>query len=124
MAELPEPGTLFANKYVIESQLGGGAAGVVLSAMHQELRQRVAIKVLRDAGPVSSERMMFEGPATLAASPDGTVWAAGGCFFQDIVTRWNGHVWQPVPHPSDITWEPGARNGVPPATSCLSKSPT
>jgi hypothetical protein len=30
MAELPEPGTLFADKYVIESRLGCGAAGVVL----------------------------------------------------------------------------------------------
>ena len=66
MAELPEPGTLFANKYVIESQLGGGAAGVVLSATHQELRQRVAIKVLRDAGPVSSERMIREARAAIA----------------------------------------------------------
>ncbi len=66
MAELPEPGTLFADKYVIESQLGGGAAGVVLSAMHQELRQRVAIKVLRDAGPVATERMIREARATIA----------------------------------------------------------
>jgi serine/threonine-protein kinase len=66
MAELPEPGTLFANKYVIESQLGGGAAGVVLSATHQELRQRVAIKVLRDASPVSSERMIREARAAIA----------------------------------------------------------
>ncbi|HEY3817826.1 MAG TPA: serine/threonine-protein kinase [Polyangiaceae bacterium] len=66
MAELPEPGTLFADKYVIESRLGGGAAGVVLSAMHKELRQRVAIKVLRDSGPVSSERMIREARAAIA----------------------------------------------------------
>ena len=46
-----EPGTVFAERYVIEAQLGGGAAGVVLSATHAELKQRVAIKLLRDAAP-------------------------------------------------------------------------
>ncbi|MGD0527783.1 MAG: serine/threonine-protein kinase [Polyangiaceae bacterium] len=73
MAELPEPGTLFADKYVIESQLGGGAAGVVLSATHRELRQRVAIKVLRDAGAVSSERMIREARAAIALQSEHVV---------------------------------------------------
>jgi eukaryotic-like serine/threonine-protein kinase len=73
MAELPEPGTLFADKYVIESQLGGGAAGVVLSATHRELRQRVAIKVLRDAGAVASERMIREARAAIALQSEHVV---------------------------------------------------
>jgi hypothetical protein len=72
--------------------------------------------------PVSSQR---EGLATLTAAADGTVWAAGGCISQNIITRWNGHTWQPVPHPPDITWDPTTpqRDRNPPATSCLSKSP-
>ena len=75
--------------------------------------------------PVSSERMMFEGSASIAAAPDGAVWAAGSCYWQNVVTHWNGHTWQPVPHPPDITWDPTTpqRDRNPPATSCLSKSP-
>jgi hypothetical protein len=71
---------------------------------------------------VSSER---EGLAFLTAAPDGTVWAAGGCYYQNIVTRWSGHAWQPVRHPPDITWGPHQpkQDRHPPATSCLSKSP-
>src|SRR3974390_2467507 len=61
-----EPGTLFADRYVIEAQLGGGAAGVVLSATHTDLKQRVAIKLLRDRAPVSVERMVREARAALA----------------------------------------------------------
>lgn len=73
--------------------------------------------------PVASER---EGLETLAAAPDGAVWAAGGCGTQDIVTRWSGHTWQPVRHPPDITWDPSQpkRDQHPPATSCLGKSAT
>jgi serine/threonine protein kinase len=73
MVALPAPGTLFADKYVIESQLGGGAAGVVLSATHKELRQRVAIKVLRDAGAVASERMIREARAAIALQSEHVV---------------------------------------------------
>jgi serine/threonine-protein kinase len=61
-----EPGTLFAERYVIEAQLGGGASGVVLSATHTDLKQRVAIKLLRDRAPVSVERMIREARAALA----------------------------------------------------------
>jgi serine/threonine protein kinase len=63
---LPEPGVVFADKYVVESTLGRGAAGVVFAATHRELRQRVAIKVLRDAGPNGAERMIREARAALA----------------------------------------------------------
>jgi serine/threonine-protein kinase len=66
MAALPELGSRFAEKYVIESQLGEGAAGVVLSATHTELRQLVAIKLLRHAAPVAAERMIREARAALA----------------------------------------------------------
>ncbi len=61
-----EPGTVFAERYVIETQLGGGAAGVVLSATHADLKQRVAIKLLRDAAPVGVERMIREARAALS----------------------------------------------------------
>jgi eukaryotic-like serine/threonine-protein kinase len=61
-----EPGTVFAERYVIEAQLGGGAAGVVLSATHADLKQRVAIKLLRDRAPVSVERMVREARAALS----------------------------------------------------------
>lgn len=73
MAALPEPGSLFAGKYVIESELGSGAAGVVFSATHQELRQRVAIKVLRNAHPVAAERMIREARAALALQSEHVV---------------------------------------------------
>jgi hypothetical protein len=73
--------------------------------------------------PVSSER---EGLAFLAAAPDGTAWAAGACYYQNIVTRWTGHTWRPVRHPPDIAWDPSQpkQDRHPPATSCLSHSPT
>ena len=73
--------------------------------------------------PVASER---EGLAFLTAAPDGTVWAAGGCYSQNVVTRWTGHTWRLVQHPPDITWDPNtpARDRHLPATACLSKSPT
>ena len=73
--------------------------------------------------PVASER---EGLATLAAAPGGSVWAAGGCYYQDIITRWTGHTWQPVRHPPDIVWSATVpkRDRHPPTTSCLSHSPT
>jgi eukaryotic-like serine/threonine-protein kinase len=61
-----EPGTVFAEKYVIETQLGGGAAGVVFSALHADLKQRVAIKWLRDSAPFGVERMVREARAALS----------------------------------------------------------
>jgi eukaryotic-like serine/threonine-protein kinase len=61
-----EPGEVFAERYVIEAQLGVGAAGVVLSATHVDLKQRVAIKLLRDTAPVGVERMVREARAALS----------------------------------------------------------
>ena len=73
MAELPGPGSTFAEKYVIESELGRGAAGVVFRAMHTGLRQHVAIKVLRDAGDVASERMAREARAAVTLQSEHVV---------------------------------------------------
>ncbi|MEO5730756.1 MAG: serine/threonine-protein kinase [Byssovorax sp.] len=42
----PEQGDLIAGKYQVEHVLGEGAMGVVVSALHLTLRQRVAIKIL------------------------------------------------------------------------------
>jgi serine/threonine-protein kinase len=61
-----EPGTVFADRYIIEAQLGGGSAGVVFSALHADLKQRVAIKWLRDTAPFGVERMVREARAALA----------------------------------------------------------
>jgi serine/threonine protein kinase len=43
---LPLPGTVIAGKYLIEGLLGRGGMGVVLAARHQQLDQKVAIKLL------------------------------------------------------------------------------
>ncbi|MFT3767293.1 MAG: FG-GAP-like repeat-containing protein [Minicystis sp.] len=42
-------GDLIAGKYRVEKQIGKGGMGVVISAMHVELEQRVAIKILHRA---------------------------------------------------------------------------
>ncbi len=44
--DLPAQGDLIAGKYQVEHVLGTGAMGVVVSALHLTLRQRVAIKIL------------------------------------------------------------------------------
>jgi len=73
MTALPEPGSRFAGKYVIERELGAGAVGVVYSATHEELRQRVAIKLLREEAPVPSERMLREARAAVALQSEHVV---------------------------------------------------
>jgi hypothetical protein len=72
--------------------------------------------------PVSSARMMFEGTSTITTARDGSTWAAGGCYYQNIITHWNGHAWVPVRHPPDITWASNwpTRDRHLPKTSCLS----
>ncbi|MBI5535775.1 MAG: protein kinase [Deltaproteobacteria bacterium] len=47
MCELVSVGDTVADKYVVERTLGQGAMGVVVLAMHHELRQRFAIKLLK-----------------------------------------------------------------------------
>jgi len=46
MAEVPEPGTVLLDKYRVERTLGQGGMGVVVSAWHTALEQRVALKFL------------------------------------------------------------------------------
>src|SRR5690242_7879296 len=41
------PGTMLAGKYRVEETIGEGGMGVVVSAIHLALNQRVAIKLLR-----------------------------------------------------------------------------
>lgn len=41
-----EPGQRFAGKYVVERVLGMGGMGVVIAALHEQLNQKVAIKLL------------------------------------------------------------------------------
>ena len=72
--------------------------------------------------PVSSARMMFEGPQTITATRDGGAWAAGGCYWQGIVTRWTGRAWVPAGTPPDVTWDPNTptRDRHPPGPACRS----
>jgi eukaryotic-like serine/threonine-protein kinase len=53
-------GQLVADKYRIDAVIGVGGMGVVVSATHVELGQRVAIKVLREASPESVTRFKRE----------------------------------------------------------------
>ncbi len=51
---VPDPGTVIAGKYRVESVVGAGGMGVVVAARHVQLGQVVAIKVLTP--PVEEER--------------------------------------------------------------------
>lgn len=57
---MPAVGDVIAERYILESIIGSGGAGVVYAARHVELGHRVAIKVVRAAGAVASERMLRE----------------------------------------------------------------
>src|SRR4051794_5730483 len=48
MSAPPKPGDVLQGKYTIERPLGEGGMGVVFSAWHAELDQRVAIKCLNE----------------------------------------------------------------------------
>jgi eukaryotic-like serine/threonine-protein kinase len=64
----PAPGDVIAGKYVVESILGVGGMGIVVSARHLQLNQSVAIKLLRPgAGGVASiARFLREARAAAA----------------------------------------------------------
>jgi serine/threonine-protein kinase len=63
------PGDLLAGKYRVERVIGRGGMGVVLSAEHLVLRQRVAIKMLRgEVGAAAAARARFLREARAAAS--------------------------------------------------------
>jgi serine/threonine protein kinase len=67
-AGIPRVGEIFAEKYRIESVLGLGGMGVVLSAMHLHLEERVAIKLLLPAiaqNPEYVARFLREGRAAI-----------------------------------------------------------
>ena len=67
---LPVPiGEIVAGKYRIERVLGQGGMGVVVAAMHEQLRQRVAIKMLlpeAKASPNAVARFLREARAAAA----------------------------------------------------------
>ena len=67
---LPVPvGALIAGKYRIERILGHGGMGVVVAAMHEQLRQRVAIKMLlpeAKTSPNAVSRFLREARAAAA----------------------------------------------------------
>ncbi len=44
---VPRPGDLLAGKYRVERVLGAGGMGIVVAAVHEQLRERVAIKTMR-----------------------------------------------------------------------------
>jgi eukaryotic-like serine/threonine-protein kinase len=54
-ANLPELGDAFAGKYTLVRVVGEGGMGIVYEAQHERLRQRVAIKILRDDARTSVE---------------------------------------------------------------------
>ena len=59
-------GALIAGKYRIERMVGQGGMGTVYAAQHETLRQRVALKVLRDQAMVEAttvERFLNEARA-------------------------------------------------------------
>jgi serine/threonine-protein kinase len=56
----PRPGEVIAEKYLVEDYLGSGSMGWVVAARHRDLGLRVAIKVLRSAGPEAARRFLAE----------------------------------------------------------------
>lgn len=58
--DVPPVGAVLVEKYRVESVVGSGGMGVVLAATHLVLGSRVAIKVLRHAGPSEVARFLRE----------------------------------------------------------------
>ncbi len=70
------PGTLLAGKYRVEKQLGRGGMGVVLSARHVQLDQRVAVKLMLPEALASTEavaRFLREARAAARITSDHVV---------------------------------------------------
>jgi serine/threonine-protein kinase len=66
---IPKPGDVVAGKYVVEAVLGVGGMGVVVSARHAQLGQKVAIKFMRKVAAKSPEavpRFLREARAVVA----------------------------------------------------------
>jgi serine/threonine-protein kinase len=64
---LPSAGDVLGGRYVVQEVIGRGAASVVVTALHPELRQVVAIKILRgDPSADGAERLVREARAALA----------------------------------------------------------
>jgi serine/threonine protein kinase len=66
---IPAPGDVIGGKFVVEHVLGVGGMGVVVSARHAQLGQKVAIKFLRkDAAksPEAANRFLREARAVVA----------------------------------------------------------
>lgn len=54
------PGRIIGGKYLVERELGAGGMGIVLGAMHLQLKERVAIKVLSpEAARTNEARARF-----------------------------------------------------------------
>ncbi|HXX70465.1 MAG TPA: protein kinase [Polyangiaceae bacterium] len=69
----PRPGDRIADKYIVEKILGVGGMGIVLSARHAHLGQRVAVKLMRGTSshdPMAVERFLREARAAVALSSD------------------------------------------------------
>src|ERR1700722_7246382 len=64
----PVPGDVIAGKYVVESLLGVGGMGLVVSARHIQLNQSVAIKLLRSGPEGTSSASRFLREARAASS--------------------------------------------------------
>jgi serine/threonine-protein kinase len=75
-APMIEPMTVLAGKYRVEKVLGTGGMGVVVAALHLQLDERVAIKLLRPdraALPEATERALREARATVKIQSDHVV---------------------------------------------------
>jgi serine/threonine-protein kinase len=60
---VPQPGDVLAGKYRVERVIGVGGMGVVLAAMHMQLEERVAIKLILQSAstPETVARFLREG---------------------------------------------------------------
>src|SRR6185503_4107829 len=64
---LVAPGKVIAGKYRVERELGAGGMGLVVAAMHIQLRERVAIKILlQEAAQAKDARARFVREARAA----------------------------------------------------------